>query len=160
MAHRNRIAVVTKHLAGGQAASSLFNGSVTIITGAGRGIGREAALLFAMNGARLVLNDLDRWANKNISSPRFASRTLLVLTANGTSPSCPPSIPSFQERVRGRLRGGQRPGSGGGGRPRRPDEARSRGGSRGRGCQEVFRNRHHRQQRVSIPTSRLLPFPI
>ena len=69
MAHRKRIAVVTKHLAGGQAASSLFNGSVTIITGAGRGIGREAALLFAMNGARLVLNDLDRWANKNISSP-------------------------------------------------------------------------------------------
>lgn len=92
MAHRKRIAVVTKHLAGGQAASSLFNGSVTIITGAGRGIGREAALLFAMNGARLVLNDLDRWANKNISSPRFASRTLLVLTANGTSPSYPPQF--------------------------------------------------------------------
>ena len=47
MAHRKRIAVVTKHLAGGQAASSLFNGSVTIITGAGRGIGREAAFLDA-----------------------------------------------------------------------------------------------------------------
>ena len=69
MAHRKRIAVVTKHLAGGQAASSLFNGSVTIITGAGRGIGREAALLFAMNGARLVLNDLDRCGQTKISPP-------------------------------------------------------------------------------------------
>ncbi len=35
-----------------------LDGRVTIITGAGRGIGREHALLFAAEGARVVVNDL------------------------------------------------------------------------------------------------------
>jgi NAD(P)-dependent dehydrogenase (short-subunit alcohol dehydrogenase family) len=35
-----------------------LEGRVTIITGAGRGIGREHALLFAAEGARVVVNDL------------------------------------------------------------------------------------------------------
>ena len=35
-----------------------LDGRVAIITGAGRGIGREHALLFAREGARLVVNDL------------------------------------------------------------------------------------------------------
>src|SRR5215831_16005662 len=35
-----------------------LDGSVAIITGAGRGIGREHALLFAAEGARVVVNDL------------------------------------------------------------------------------------------------------
>jgi NAD(P)-dependent dehydrogenase (short-subunit alcohol dehydrogenase family) len=34
-----------------------LEGKVALITGAGRGLGREAALLFAREGARLVLND-------------------------------------------------------------------------------------------------------
>ena len=36
----------------------LFDGKVVIITGAGRGIGREEALLFAREGASVVVNDL------------------------------------------------------------------------------------------------------
>ena len=62
-----RVAVLKRHLAGsgaGAETSLLFDGSVTIITGAGRGIGREAALMFVRNGARLVLNDLDRCAQR------------------------------------------------------------------------------------------------
>lgn len=38
----------------------MLQGKVCLITGAGRGIGRATALLFAAEGARLVLSDLDR----------------------------------------------------------------------------------------------------
>jgi len=37
----------------------LLQGKIAIITGSGRGIGRAAAELFARNGARVVLSDLD-----------------------------------------------------------------------------------------------------
>jgi NAD(P)-dependent dehydrogenase (short-subunit alcohol dehydrogenase family) len=35
-----------------------LDGRVAIITGAGRGLGREHALLFAKEGAKVVVNDL------------------------------------------------------------------------------------------------------
>ena len=38
--------------------SGICEGRVVIITGAGRGIGREHALAFAREGARVVVNDL------------------------------------------------------------------------------------------------------
>jgi len=36
----------------------LLDGKVAIITGSGRGIGREHALLMAQHGAKVVVNDL------------------------------------------------------------------------------------------------------
>ncbi len=38
----------------------MLDGRICLITGAGRGIGRATAILFAQEGARLVLSDLDR----------------------------------------------------------------------------------------------------
>lgn len=35
-----------------------LDGRVIIVTGAGRGVGREHALLFAREGAKVVVNDL------------------------------------------------------------------------------------------------------
>ena len=36
----------------------LLEGKVAVITGSGRGIGREEALLMAKHGAKIVVNDL------------------------------------------------------------------------------------------------------
>ncbi|KAJ7259826.1 hypothetical protein C8J57DRAFT_1339245 [Mycena rebaudengoi] len=53
-----RLSQVSQHLSNAYG-RGLLAGEVAIITGAGQGIGRSAALLFAKEGAKVVISDID-----------------------------------------------------------------------------------------------------
>lgn len=56
MAPSDRLNQVNKHL---NYPAGMLAGQVAIITGAGQGIGAEAARLFANEGAKVVVADID-----------------------------------------------------------------------------------------------------
>lgn len=64
MASNKRLSQITSHLSNSHSRGLLAD-EVAIITGAGQGIGRSAALLFAKEGAKVVISDID--ATKLIS---------------------------------------------------------------------------------------------
>ncbi|MGQ3117780.1 MAG: SDR family NAD(P)-dependent oxidoreductase [Hydrogenophaga sp.] len=75
--------------------SKKLDGKVALITGSGRGIGREIALKLAQDGARLVINDLD-------ADP--AQETVEAIKAlGGEAVACVGSVtaPDFSERFIG-----------------------------------------------------------
>jgi len=61
----------------------LCEGRVAIVTGAGRGIGREHALLLAAHGARVVVNDLGAGVDGTGRDESFAAKTVADIRAAG-----------------------------------------------------------------------------
>ena len=60
-----------------------LDGRVAIITGAGRGIGREHALLFAAEGAKVVVNDLGGGLDGSTSEATPAEEVVAEITSFG-----------------------------------------------------------------------------
>ena len=60
-----------------------LDGRVAIITGAGRGIGREHALLFAAEGAKVVVNDLGGGLDGSTMEATPAEEVVAEITSFG-----------------------------------------------------------------------------
>jgi 3-oxoacyl-[acyl-carrier protein] reductase len=81
-----------------------LGGKSAVITGAGRGIGRAAAELFAAEGARLLIADLDREAlEETVAGIRQSGGEISSLEGNVTDPEFPGRLAKRVEAAFGAL---------------------------------------------------------
>ena len=71
----------------------MLDGKVAIITGSGRGIGSATAKLFAANGARVIVSDLDPGpAEETAAAIRSAGRQVAIIPGDVTDPAFPAQL--------------------------------------------------------------------
>ncbi|KAI8594271.1 hypothetical protein EDD21DRAFT_99493 [Dissophora ornata] len=93
----SRVSVLMNHLSATPSSathpSGLLAGQVAIITGAGQGIGGATALLFAKEGASVVVSDLDKTKGMAIAEQ--------IITSGGKAISVSGDVtdPTFPERL-------------------------------------------------------------
>ncbi|GAO47649.1 NAD(P)-binding protein [Saitoella complicata NRRL Y-17804] len=92
----NRLNLIANHLAAPASAThpkGVLAGQVAIITGSGQGIGAEAAKLFAAEGAKVVITDIDASKSEAVTKE--------IVAAGGIAHSIPGDVmdPSFPERL-------------------------------------------------------------
>lgn len=61
-----------------------YDGKVAVITGAGAGLGRSYAILFASRGAKVVVNDLGGGRHGDGKSSKAADLVVEEIRKNGT----------------------------------------------------------------------------
>ena len=77
--------------------SEMFKGQVAIVTGAGRGLGREHALALAARGAKVVVNDLGgAWDGSGASQSAAEAVVAEILAAGGEAIASAASVTDFQ----------------------------------------------------------------
>lgn len=77
-----------------------FDGKVAIVTGAGRGLGREQALLFARRGAKVVVNDLGVAIDGSDPSGEPAEEVVAAIRSEGGTAIADQSDVSTERGVR------------------------------------------------------------
>ncbi|GAA5980441.1 hypothetical protein JCM11641_003395 [Rhodosporidiobolus odoratus] len=87
---QNRLAAVSSSLAYPQ---GLLKGDVAVITGAAQGIGRSVALLFAAEGAKVVVSDLDgSKAQAVVNEIKQAGGQAVAVAGDVTDPAFPKKV--------------------------------------------------------------------
>jgi NAD(P)-dependent dehydrogenase (short-subunit alcohol dehydrogenase family) len=84
--------------------SGRLEGKVCVITGAGSGIGRASALLFAREGARVIVADVDRaGADETVKQIHDAGGTASVVIADVTEPAAAQRLADDTAQAQGRI---------------------------------------------------------